>query len=81
MKVTDLQVVEGCYRAHLCIPGNDHGSWAMIMIATGAREKVVYAAMDRAHKKGLIEYGISLRTAWPSKTGLELLRSKPVENR
>jgi len=31
---------------------------------TGECEKVCFRAMERAAKRGLIEYGVSLRTAW-----------------
>lgn len=41
--------------------------------ATGECEKVCYRAMERADKHGLLEYGVSLRTAWLTAAGRELL--------
>ncbi len=38
-----------------------------------APEKVVYAAMERESKKGLIEYGVSLRLAWITEKGNDVL--------
>lgn len=40
---------------------------------TGAPFKVCYAAMERAHARGYIEYGVSLRTGWPTEKGENLL--------
>ena len=42
---------------------------------TGEHEKVCYRAMERAHKRGLVEYGTSLRTGWLTEKGKELLKS------
>jgi hypothetical protein len=36
----------------------------ILMRDTGQPEKVCIAAMERAEKRGLIECGVSLRTAW-----------------
>ena len=40
---------------------------------TGAPIKIVIAAMERADHRGLIDYGVSLRTAWPTDKGLSIL--------
>jgi len=40
---------------------------------TGACEKVCYRAMERAAKRGLIEYGVSLRSGWLTAKGHHLL--------
>ena len=37
--------------------------------------KVCYRAMERAEHRGLIEYGVSLRTGWLTEKGLELLNA------
>ena len=47
---------------------------------TGAPEKVAYAALERAYSRGLIECGVSIRTAWPTAKGLALLTA-PAESR
>lgn len=36
--------------------------------------KVIYSAIERCYERDLIEYGSSLRTAWPTDKGLELLK-------
>lgn len=40
---------------------------------TGQSEKVCYRAMERAAKRGLIDYGTSLRSGWLTTEGDELL--------
>ena len=40
---------------------------------TGQPEKVCYRAMERAERRGLIEYGVSLRTGWLTEAGKALL--------
>ena len=40
---------------------------------TGQPEKVCYRAMERAYRHGLIEFGVSLETAWPTDRGKEVL--------
>lgn len=40
---------------------------------TGQPEKVCYRAMERADRRGLIEYGVSLRTGWLTEKGKTLL--------
>lgn len=49
-----------------------------VWVARGFPEKVVYAKYDKMMRKGYLEYGVSLRTAWLSEKGedrlAELLR-------
>lgn len=40
---------------------------------TGANPKVCYAATERACERGLVEYGVSLRTGWLTEKGKALL--------
>ena len=40
----------------------------------GCPEKVIYAAMERAYDRGLIEYGVSLRSGWLTDEGKEKIR-------
>jgi hypothetical protein len=56
--VTDEQVVEAC--SHTL--GDD--SLAHLMAATGAPRKVCLAAMERALRRHLIEYGVCIERAW-----------------
>jgi hypothetical protein len=41
---------------------------------TGQPEKVCFRATERAERRGLIEYGVSLRTGWLTATGRALLQ-------
>lgn len=43
---------------------------------TGEPLKVCEAAYKRAMSRGLIECGVTLRTAWPTPEGLELLKAE-----
>lgn len=40
---------------------------------TGECEKVVERAMERAESRGLLDYGVSLRSGWLTDKGKELL--------
>lgn len=40
---------------------------------TGQSEKVCFRAVERACRRGLIEYGVSLRTGWLTREGLDLV--------
>jgi hypothetical protein len=55
-----------------------HRSWGssvfeMLSERTGQPEKVCLRAMERAERHGLLEYAISLRSAWLTPAGKELL--------
>lgn len=43
-----------------------------LMQTTGFPFKVCYAAMQRAERRGLVDYGVSLRTGWLTPTGQKL---------
>lgn len=40
---------------------------------TGQPEKVCYRAMERALRRGYLEYGVSLRTGWLTEKGKALI--------
>jgi len=80
--ITDRQVCEAVRDYHLQIKeaGEPYGKliglkWPYELLAqrTGEPEKVCYRAMERAEERGLIDYGVSLRTGWLSEKGEELL--------
>lgn len=58
--VTDAQVV-AAYEAPRAA-----GSFVdqVLMEATGQPRKVCLAAMERAWRRGLVDYGVSLRSGW-----------------
>lgn len=45
---------------------------------TGQPEKVCERAMERAERRGLIEYGVSLRSGWLTEKGKALLEGKSI---
>jgi hypothetical protein len=55
--------------------------WPYDLLAkwTSQHWKVCYRAMERAASRGLIDYGVSLRTGWLTERGLELANSQPCE--
>jgi hypothetical protein len=50
-------------------------SYEILHEQTGYPIKVCYRSLERAYKRGLLEYGVSLRTAWFTKKGDALLKS------
>jgi hypothetical protein len=74
--ITDVQVVQAALALH-AEPSHRDAPFidARLMEATGAPIKVVYAAMERAESRGLIECGVSLRTAWVTDEGRALLEA------
>jgi hypothetical protein len=71
--ITDLQVL----RAQKKWRKNQTGPWAyeILHAETGQPLKVCYRALERAYQHGLLECGVSLRTAWFTKKGIALLDS------
>lgn len=72
--ITDIQVVRACWNPHnVRSPGMLSTSLQRLIEATGAPEKVCWAAMERAQHRGFIDSGVSLRSAWRTGTGTALL--------
>lgn len=69
--ISDIQVCAAVERYQ-----KDHSLWPYELLAkcTGQPEKVCFRAMERAYRHGLLEYGVSLRTAWLTEAGLALLK-------
>lgn len=68
--ISDRQVVEAA-RSYTSL--QDMDVIEILEAATGQHRKVCIAAMERADGRKLIEYGVSLRTVWPTPEGLALL--------
>lgn len=68
--VTDLQVCLAYRQRSL---GRDEFPYGILSEQTGECQKVCYCAMERAHRRGLIECGVSLRTGWLTDKGRELI--------
>lgn len=70
--ISDKQVVEAVNQYT-----QNHDRWPYEILAevTGQCEKVCVRAMERSSDRGLLEYGVSLRTSWLTDKGRELLES------
>ena len=69
--ITDEQVVRACVEQHS--NGFNPDAETLLMQWTGEPLKVCQNAMQRASRNGLIDYGVSLRTAWATPEGLQAL--------
>ena len=68
--ISTLTVLLGCKIAHtdcLCM------SYEAIYNIQPAPDKVIYAAIEREVNKGLLDYGVSLRTAFLTSDGEVML--------
>ena len=69
--VTDLMVCR-VFRDH---PQIQDRLTALAAFEPNRCAKIAYRAMERAHRHGLIEYGVSLRSGWLTELGKALLRA------
>jgi len=74
--ISDIQVIEACKKYH----ENGQGPFALEILIneTEAPEKVALRAMERSNNRGLIDYGVSLRSAWPTEKGIKLINGISV---
>lgn len=76
--VTDLMVCQAvkAYRnaltKNICLRRTPF-PYETLSTQTGEPEKVCFRAMERAERRGLIDYGVSLRTGWLTEKGEALL--------
>jgi len=70
--ISTKAVLEACHKFH---NGNNLAPWQILIDEFDAPEKVVFAAMEREEIKGLIDYGVSLGTAWVTPKGYEFLKT------
>lgn len=69
--ISDVEVVQAC--VYYQSGAFDKTALGLLEEATRQPTKVCNAAMERAALRGLIDCGVSLRTAWPTDKGLKLL--------
>ena len=69
-----------CYQIAMKAPHAPHVPfpYEILSVVTGECEKVCYRAMERAARRGYLEYGVSLRTGWLTEKGKALRNTKPV---
>lgn len=67
--ISDLQVLEACRDW----PLHRHFADTLLAVRTTQHPRVAFRALERAHARGLIEWGVSIRTAWPTPEGRAML--------
>lgn len=74
MAVKDITDVQVC-QAYIDARAADLRRWPceFLVERTGQPEKVCYRAMERAARRDLIDYGVSLSTGWLTDKGKELI--------
>lgn len=65
--ITDGMVI-GAYE-HCAKDAQDMWPYDILILAYNAPFKVCYRAMERAHRRGYIDYGVSLRSGWVTPKG------------
>lgn len=70
-----FEILEGISR-RICSGVDEPFADEVLQRQTGAPWKVIYAAMDRASDRGLIEYGVTMRSGWLTEAGKALLAQK-----
>lgn len=71
--ISDAQVVVACIKNRESDGVVDGFAIGILMRETGQPEKVCYNAMERAANRDYIDYGVSVRTAWPTEKGYALI--------
>lgn len=76
--VTDVMVCHAVAEYQAAIRAGRHALYPYQALAaqTGQPEKVCWRAIERADQRGLLEWGVSLRTAWLTEAGQSLLAAK-----
>ena len=78
--ITDKQVCEAYLEAERQRgPNLEHSyefPYEILQRRTGQPFKVCYRAMERADRKELVEYGVSLRTGWLTEKGRRLIEGE-----
>ena len=78
--ISDRQVLLAVqnYQINIKIGINALFPYETLSKETGQCEKVCYRCMERAYERGLLECGVSLRTAWITEEGFNLLNAQPT---
>lgn len=77
--ISDIQVCQAVREAW-AIPVEDRPfDDEHLARCTGQPQKVCYRALERAVRRGLLDYGVSLRTSWLTDKGMEELRNHEAE--
>lgn len=80
--ISDAQVCEAvALRDRRREGGQDQFVTDILAEKTGQPLKVCEAAMKRAHRRGLIDFGVSLRTAWLTESGRDATMQTQVSRR
>ncbi|AHC30571.1 hypothetical protein CC53_gp154 [Rhizobium phage vB_RleS_L338C] len=74
--ISDKQVCEAYLAARL---DSERFPYDYLMEVTGQPFKVCYRCMERACDRGMIEYGVSLRTGWLTEYGFRVAEIEPFK--
>lgn len=79
--ISDLQVVMAYFEAR-AERDAENARWPedILMERTGQCEKVCFRAMERADRRGYLDYGVSLHAGWVTEEGKQLVRDACAEN-
>jgi hypothetical protein len=76
--VTDIQVCQAYgLKNKEAKAGRSFDVIEHLAVHTGQPEKVVYRAMERAYRHGLVEFGVSLRSGWLTEKGEGMVQVRP----
>lgn len=78
MSMKDVSDFEVC-RAYLDAEMLDRWPYELLVERTGQPEKVCYRACERADDRGLVDYGVSLRSGWLTPRGAALLAEHGIQ--
>ena len=73
MATKDISDRQVCEAVQAYADDLNHWPYDILAEATGQPQKVCWRAVERAAKRDLIEYGVSLRTGWLTEKGRQLL--------
>lgn len=71
--ISDLDVVQAAEESRVCGYVGHSTLDVLQRKFPGCPDKVIYAALERASSRDLIDYGVSIRCSWPSISGKNLL--------
>ena len=73
MKTSDITDAQVCRAYAEWADSRDLFADQVLMLMTGAPYKVALRAMERSARRGLVEWGVSLRSGWLTERGKALL--------
>lgn len=76
--IPTIEVLKACDSFH---SGDNKNGLEILREKFKCPEKIAFAAIERDLGKGLLNYGVSIRTAWVTDKGKEVIKEKENEQR